>query len=127
MTAISCTVSSFILQQLLMVICAASVTCDPLEQVDREITSALSRFHNLKVIALKAQTGRIVVEKTDGLTSRDLVNVSLDNKPPVLRRKLQYSNAQRDGYPPGQGPYICLLYTSPSPRDATLSRMPSSA
>ena len=32
----------------------------------------------------------------------------------------------------GQGrrtghPYICLLYTSPSPRDATLSRMPSSA
>jgi len=24
-------------------------------------------------------------------------------------------------------PYGCLLYTSPSPRDATLSRMPSSA
>ena len=24
-------------------------------------------------------------------------------------------------------PYHCLLYTSPSPRDATLSRMPSSA
>ena len=24
-------------------------------------------------------------------------------------------------------PYACLLYTSPSPRDATLSRMPSSA
>ena len=23
--------------------------------------------------------------------------------------------------------FICLLYTSPSPRDATLSRMPSSA
>ena len=26
-----------------------------------------------------------------------------------------------------QGPRPCLLYTSPSPRDATLSRMPSSA
>ena len=25
------------------------------------------------------------------------------------------------------GSYDCLLYTSPSPRDATLSRMPSSA
>ena len=25
------------------------------------------------------------------------------------------------------GDYVCLLYTSPSPRDATLSRMPSSA
>ena len=29
--------------------------------------------------------------------------------------------------PPGALPYACLLYTSPSPRDATLSRMPSSA
>ena len=28
---------------------------------------------------------------------------------------------------PGTLAYICLLYTSPSPRDATLSRMPSSA
>ena len=27
----------------------------------------------------------------------------------------------------GAGLGICLLYTSPSPRDATLSRMPSSA
>ena len=27
----------------------------------------------------------------------------------------------------GDAIYICLLYTSPSPRDATLSRMPSSA
>ena len=26
-----------------------------------------------------------------------------------------------------ENPHICLLYTSPSPRDATLSRMPSSA
>ena len=28
---------------------------------------------------------------------------------------------------PSDRPYACLLYTSPSPRDATLSRMPSSA
>ena len=27
----------------------------------------------------------------------------------------------------GKSAFICLLYTSPSPRDATLSRMPSSA
>ena len=31
----------------------------------------------------------------------------------------------RGGVPPGQ--YDCLLYTSPSPRDGLLSRMPSSA
>ena len=29
--------------------------------------------------------------------------------------------------PPGTGKTTCLLYTSPSPRDATLTRMPSSA
>ena len=29
--------------------------------------------------------------------------------------------------PPVTRPRVCLLYTSPSPRDATLSRMPSSA
>ena len=31
------------------------------------------------------------------------------------------------GGPNSDGVYTCLLYTSPSPRDATLSRMPSSA
>ena len=30
-------------------------------------------------------------------------------------------------FPSGSLSEICLLYTSPSPRDATLSRMPSSA
>ena len=30
-------------------------------------------------------------------------------------------------YPTLGGNKVCLLYTSPSPRDATLSRMPSSA
>ena len=32
-----------------------------------------------------------------------------------------------DGFEPSGRMHICLLYTSPSPRDATLSRMPSSA
>ena len=38
-------------------------------------------------------------------------------------------DGQFNGQLAGQGVYIwiCLLYTSPSPRDATLSRMPSSA
>ena len=36
---------------------------------------------------------------------------------------------KRKGYTFESGPSLwsCLLYTSPSPRDATLSRMPSSA
>ena len=36
---------------------------------------------------------------------------------------ISYGWAGQGGRPPGS----CLLYTSPSPRDATLSRMPSSA
>ena len=35
--------------------------------------------------------------------------------------------AAGQGDPMGAHGWICLLYTSPSPRDATLSRMPSSA
>ena len=34
---------------------------------------------------------------------------------------------EREIYVQGRKNYACLLYTSPSPRDATLSRMPSSA
>ena len=39
-------------------------------------------------------------------------------------------NVPREKFVPDgkrEAAYICLLYTSPSPRDATLSRMPSSA
>ena len=38
-----------------------------------------------------------------------------------------YDYYQPEAYIPQRDIYICLLYTSPSPRDATLSRMPSSA
>ena len=39
---------------------------------------------------------------------------------------LMYAQAE-DDFRRVERNYICLLYTSPSPRDATLSRMPSSA
>ena len=39
----------------------------------------------------------------------------------VERREMQYLYNEGDLY------YFCLLYTSPSPRDRTRSRMPSSA
>ena len=38
------------------------------------------------------------------------------------------SNTRKDGQAKSLGEYLsCLLYTSPSPRDRTRSRMPSSA
>ena len=40
-------------------------------------------------------------------------------------QKSRTGGGVRAGFEGGQMP--CLLYTSPSPRDATLSRMPSSA
>ena len=46
------------------------------------------------------------------------------------KKALQESNGDFDGavdYLRKKGQKVCLLYTSPSPRDATLSRMPSSA
>ena len=52
------------------------------------------------------------------------------NKHPLLDKRLQYdfllnSLRKRKRFTPWLK--NCLLYTSPSPRDATLSRMPSSA
>ena len=41
---------------------------------------------------------------------------------------LRIEDTDQKRFVPGAEKYIiCLLYTSPSPRDATLSRMPSSA
>ena len=41
--------------------------------------------------------------------------------------KYFYIESAEDALEIGEDDYFCLLYTSPSPRDATLSRMPSSA
>ena len=40
---------------------------------------------------------------------------------------LFYETGEFQEFTDESGRYGCLLYTSPSPRDATLSRMPSSA
>ena len=40
----------------------------------------------------------------------------------AVKREIQRDNLQLDSLP-----HACLLYTSPSPRDGLLSRMPSSA
>ena len=45
---------------------------------------------------------------------------------PIHRPYYKLSNEQQDLIWTGND-HFCLLYTSPSPRDATLSRMPSSA
>ena len=44
----------------------------------------------------------------------------------IIDDELTKAGVSRPANPIGVG-WACLLYTSPSPRDATLSRMPSSA
>ena len=80
------------------------------------------------------------VKKGGGLSTKSLRLRSSDGREYVLRsvykngragvpdrfRNTIYENALQD-LRVGAHPYACLLYTSPSPRDATLSRMPSSA
>ena len=61
----------------------------------------------------------------DGVTYFGGSNCS--NEPTI---RFYLANLEKNGQPTNtNGVYLlpCLLYTSPSPRDATLSRMPSSA
>ena len=78
---------------------------------------------------------------TDGSDSNEEMNdpsnctLEYDITPSTLRTNHHYvlwyiniSNLLLTAFIPiGTLVYLCLLYTSPSPRDATLSRMPSSA
>ena len=65
--------------------------------------------------------------------ARQNSSVKLSYRPTYLygdeNIKVVYNNARsyRKHYYDIKDNYNCLLYTSPSPRDATLSRMPSSA
>ena len=52
-----------------------------------------------------------------------IIPAGIPRKPGMSRDDLFNTNAGARTYPAS----TCLLYTSPSPRDATLSRMPSSA
>ena len=75
----------------------------------------------------------------------DYVNRNNERPKPSVRNKKSSVSSKRQSYKskitrqkkiiedasdknqPNSETYGCLLYTSPSPRDATLSRMPSSA
>ena len=81
----------------------------PLAEVDPEIAQVLER-------ELDRQRGYLEM-----IASENFVPVSvLQSQGSVL------TNKYAEGYP-GRRYYGCLLYTSPSPRDLSTSRMPSSA
>ena len=96
---------------------ANGAECEPLLQKDREtmLQNAPELFRGLKLM--------------QELTGASRVVIAIKRKNEDIATRLA-DDAEREGfeffiyedvYP------ACLLYTSPSPRDATLSRMPSSA
>ena len=77
---------------------------------------------------------RILITNDDGISSPGLhaVAIALHNEGHEVLAVAP--SGERSGWGAGVGTLddgaefsTCLLYTSPSPRDATLSRMPSSA
>ena len=70
------------------------------------------------------------VDAIAGETVNYEAEYTVDQRTFVLAiRLVPFYGTDQDSTDPGEseGFYVCLLYTSPSPRDATLSRMPSSA
>ena len=78
------------------------------ERFRSEIFIKGARANNLQNIDLHIPKNKLVV--VTGVSGSGKSSITMDTL-----------------YAEGQRRYVCLLYTSPSPRDATLSRMPSSA
>ena len=76
------------------------------------IIPALGDFDSIEVIEILVVKGDIV-KKEDGLITLETDKASMDVPAPESGKIESIT--------------ICLLYTSPSPRDRTRSRMPSSA
>ena len=86
---------------------------------------------------------QVTEESVNGLEHKIKIQVPSADIDSAVNKKLQSlaKEARLNGFRPGKVPMqvirkryggqvrqeVCLLYTSPSPRDATLSRMPSSA
>ena len=82
-------------------------------------------LENSKVLAFmdvmpQAPGHTLIIPKYE---TSDLLNLPEDYMQPMLKATQEIAIAVRKVY----SPTGCLLYTSPSPRDGLLSRMPSSA
>ena len=99
------------------------------ESLDAEYCGSL---HPAKVLA-KARRAGLQIEEARAiithLRSAKIGDSTDTDAPPLLTRSAfrLFSSALWDAFNQEVRPISCLLYTSPSPRDATLSRMPSSA
>ena len=63
---------------------------------------------------------------TAGLTVLNMLNQNVYDKLEIISKKIE-DGWNKNIVETNTNAHICLLYTSPSPRDGLLSRMPSSA
>ena len=87
--------------------------------------SVLNWFTAPSTMSVKIDGAPAIVWGTNPATGKFFVGTkSVFNK---VKIKINHTHEEIDENHEGAVAIICLLYTSPSPRDATLSRMPSSA
>ena len=91
---------------------------DELIDLTHQFVDAFNRMSLDDVVAFFAEDG-IYEDSTGGThVGHDAIRTAFEPLVSGSRGKIRFD---------GEDVFICLLYTSPSPRDATLSRMPSSA
>ena len=78
-------------------------------------------------VATTPAVEKIEVNKDGSLTGNVFATVEDKNQPVDAKVTLSSEGVVIEAVQAEDGVFSCLLYTSPSPRDATLSRMPSSA
>ena len=76
--------------------------------------------HNEQYTSALEKLKKEIKDYRDSLSASEEISSSLAKDVLKIARRIEYASI----FPPNT---FCLLYTSPSPRDATLSRMPSSA
>ena len=101
---------------------------------------AVTNFHGLSARIVRAHAGVVGVDPTWELPESDWVLEQCQSRGlgfgessqvreviRVAKQKPLTDEEVADELAGGASPHACLLYTSPSPRDRTRSRMPSSA
>ena len=91
-----------------------------MEDLERDLTNGSIPEQEAQMA--RDEIARQLLSTTDE-TGVGIQDDSHDNPEPSVKTPA----SPRKDWPRGAAIVCCLLYTSPSPRDATLSRMPSSA
>ena len=107
--------------------CATDLLTKKTKQDQAAKAGVLSAAHALAKLehAYAPVLSKVPVRAAGAGAALSTLRSSLSMTGPVMQRALQVVGMDDPGSPGNDTD--CLLYTSPSPRDATLSRMPSSA